>query len=117
EHPCFKNSSHFPALYQMAEAMIYPSTFEGFGIPILEALYSRLPVITSNVSCMPEAAGDAAAYIHPFDERDLAAKMKLISADFDVAASMKEKGWQYAQLFNEERTATAVMNVYQKLML
>jgi len=117
EHPSFKNSSHFPAIYQMAQAMIYPSTFEGFGIPVLEALCSRLPVITSNVSCMPEAGGDAAAYIQPFDEKDLAGKMKLISEDLDVAASMKEKGWQHAQRFTAERCATAVMNVYQKLML
>lgn len=116
EHPSFKNSKHFPAIYQMAEAMIYPSTFEGFGIPILEALCSRLPVITSNVSCMPEAGGDAAAYIEPFDENDLASKMKLISQNTALAISMKEKGWLHAQQFTAERCAMNVMNVYKQLL-
>jgi glycosyltransferase involved in cell wall biosynthesis len=115
-HPSFKNSQHFPAIYQMAEALIYPSTFEGFGIPILEALCSRLPVITSNVSCMPEAGGNAAAYIEPFDEKDLAQKMKLISQDSAISASMKEKGWIHAQQFRADLCATAVMNVYKKIL-
>jgi glycosyltransferase involved in cell wall biosynthesis len=116
EHPSFKNSKHFPAIYQMAVAMIYPSTFEGFGIPILEALCSRVPVITSNVSCMPEAGGDAAAYIAPFDEKDLAEKMKAIATDAALAESMKEKGWIHAQKFSAEVCATAVMNVYKKIL-
>jgi glycosyltransferase involved in cell wall biosynthesis len=116
EHPSFKNSNHFPAIYQMAVAMIYPSTFEGFGIPILEALCSRVPVITSNVSCMPEAGGDAAAYISPFDEKDLAEKMKAIATDAALAESMKEKGWIHAQKFSAELCATAVMNVYKKIL-
>ena len=114
DHPSFKNSQHFPAIYQMAEALIYPSTFEGFGIPILEALCSRLPVITSKVSCMPEAGGDAAAYIQPFDEKDLAQKMKLISEDSALAESMKEKGWKQSQKFKADLCASAVMEVYKK---
>jgi glycosyltransferase involved in cell wall biosynthesis len=116
EHPSFKNSNHFPAIYQMAVAMIYPSTFEGFGIPILEALCSRVPVITSNVSCMPEAGGDAAAYISPFDEKDLAEKMNAIATDAALSESMKEKGWIHAQKFSAELCATAVMNVYKKIL-
>jgi glycosyltransferase involved in cell wall biosynthesis len=116
EHPSFKNSKHFPAIYQMAVAMIYPSTFEGFGIPMLEALCSRVPVITSNVSCMPEAGGDAADYISPFDEKDLAEKMKAIAKNAALAESMKEKGWIHAQKFSAELCATGVMNVYKKIL-
>lgn len=112
----FKSSAHFPAIYQMAEAMIYPSTFEGFGIPILEALFSRVPVITSNVSCMPEAGGDAALYIDPYDYESLSLKMENIANDKTLAASITEKGWVHAQNFSQQKTAAHVMNVYKKLM-
>jgi glycosyltransferase involved in cell wall biosynthesis len=112
----FKTSAHFPAIYQMAEALIYPSVFEGFGIPVLEALFSRLPVITSSVSCMPEAGGDAAAYIQPFDHEALSLKMEAIAGNKALAELMKEKGWLHAQQFTTAKTATAVMNLYKKLM-
>lgn len=112
----FKSSAHFPAIYQMAEAMIYPSTFEGFGIPILEALFSRVPVITSNVSCMPEAGGDAALYIDPYDYESLSLKMENIANNKTMAASITEKGWGHAQNFSQQKTAAHVMNVYKKLM-
>lgn len=112
----FKSSAHFPAIYQMAEALIYPSTFEGFGIPILEALFSRVPVITSNVSCMPEAAGDAAAYIDPYDFESLALKMEAIAHDKTLAATMTEKGWDHAQKFTAQKCAEQVNNVYKKLI-
>jgi len=116
EQQAFKSSEHFPAIYQMAEALIYPSRFEGFGIPILEALNSRVPVITTNVSCMPEAGGDAAAYIEPFDHVTLASKMEGIATDKLLVESMQEKGWLHAQHFTPARTAAGVMKVYQKLI-
>ncbi len=112
-HPQFKNSTHFPAIYQMAEALIYPSTFEGFGIPILEAMCSKLPVITSNVSCMPEAGGDGALYVDPFDEKDIADKIFAVATNNNLAESLKEKGWLQAQKFTREKCATAVMQVYK----
>jgi glycosyltransferase involved in cell wall biosynthesis len=111
----FKNSADFPAIYQQAVAMIYPSTFEGFGIPVLEALCSKLPVITSNVSCLPEAGGDAALLIDPFSVNEMAAAMQHIFNDTNFAAEMKVKGLVHAEQFSQEKTATTVMNVYKKL--
>jgi glycosyltransferase involved in cell wall biosynthesis len=112
----FQNAADFPAIYQSAIAMIYPSFFEGFGIPVLEALCSRLPVITSNVSCLPEAGGDAAWYVNPNSAEEIATGMKKIVSDNALAQSMKDKGWRHAQNFTQQKTSAAVINVYRKLV-
>lgn len=111
----YKSSADFPAIYQMATAMIYPSIFEGFGIPVLEALCSRLPVITSNLSCMPETGGDAALYINPDNENELAAAMLAVASDTALRNSMIEKGMAHAQKFTQQKCAAAVMDVYKSL--
>jgi glycosyltransferase involved in cell wall biosynthesis len=103
-------------IYQLATAMIYPSFFEGFGIPVLEALWSRLPVITSNVSCLPEVGGDAAYYVNPANAEEIAEGMKRIYTDKALAESMKEKGWLYAQNFSPRKCATVVMEVYKSIV-
>lgn len=112
----FRSSTDFPAIYQSAAALLYPSLFEGFGIPILEALESGLPVITSNVSCMPETGGDAALYIDPFDDKALAEKMRIVAEDQTLAAAMVEKGYAHAKKFSPGKCAAAVMNVYKELV-
>jgi glycosyltransferase involved in cell wall biosynthesis len=111
----FQTSADFPAIYQQALAMIYPSVFEGFGLPVLEALWSRIPVITSNVSCLPETGGDAAYYVDPYRAEEIAEGMTKIAGDEALVASMIAKGWQHAQRFTNERHAEAVMQVYQSL--
>lgn len=111
----FQSAIDFPAIYQSSLAMIYPSFFEGFGIPILEALWSNVPVITSNVSCLPEAGGDAAYYVNPNCAEEIAEGMKKIYTDKLFADEMKAKGWQYAQNFTQQKCADAVMNVYKKI--
>jgi glycosyltransferase involved in cell wall biosynthesis len=111
----FQSATDFPAIYQSAVAMIYPSFFEGFGIPVLEALWSRLPVITSNISCLPEAGGAGAYYVNPANAEEIAVAMKKIYSDKLFSASMVEKGWQHAQNFTPLKHAEAVMNVYKRL--
>lgn len=111
----FLRAEDFPAIYQMASAMLYPSFFEGFGIPVLEALWSRLPVITSRVSSLPEAGGDGACYVNPASAVEMAEAMKKILQEPGWAAELAEKGWQHAQRFTNERTAAAVMGVYQSV--
>jgi glycosyltransferase involved in cell wall biosynthesis len=113
--PAFRSAADFPAIYQQAIAMIYPSFFEGFGIPVLEALCSRLPVITSNVSCLPEAGGNAAYYVDPSSAEEIAAGMRTIYFDKTMTAAMIERGLVHAEKFTEQLTAAAIMNVYEQL--
>jgi glycosyltransferase involved in cell wall biosynthesis len=112
----FKSAEDFPAIYQLATALIYPSIFEGFGIPILEALWSKTPVITSNVSCMPETGGDAAFYINPASEEAMANAMLKVTTDNELRKAMIEKGWQHAHHFTQEACAASVMKVYEQLL-
>ncbi|HEY6506174.1 MAG TPA: glycosyltransferase family 1 protein [Chitinophagaceae bacterium] len=111
----FQSAVDFPAIYQSAIAMIYPSFFEGFGIPVLEALWSRLPVITSNTSCLPEAGGEGAYYVNPGSAEEIVEAMKRIYFDKDLAATMIEKGWKHAQNFTQHRCAGSVMEVYKSV--
>lgn len=112
----FQNAKDFPAIYQSATAMIYPSFFEGFGIPVLESLWSRLPVITSNVSSLPEVGGDAVYYVDPQRAEEIAEGMKKIASDASFAESLKEKGWHQAQKFTLQKCAESVMNVYKNFI-
>jgi glycosyltransferase involved in cell wall biosynthesis len=112
----FKTSNDFPAIYQAASIFIYNSLFEGFGIPILEAMYSGVPVIASNTSCMPETGGDAALYVNPTNEMELANTINLIWNDEQKAKEMAEKGYKQAQNFTTEKCTNAVMEVYKKVI-
>lgn len=111
----FQKATDFPAIYQSSLAMLYPSFFEGFGIPVLEALWSRVPVITSNVSCLPEAGGDGALYVNPSDASEIAQAMKRILTEPALVEEMKNKGWVHAQKFTQEKCAKEVMDVYTSL--
>jgi glycosyltransferase involved in cell wall biosynthesis len=113
--PGFKSAADFPAIYQQAIALIYPSIFEGFGIPILEALCSGTPVITSNISCMPETGGNAALYVDPFNDTTMAAAMEQLATNTDLRTDLIEKGYLHAQNFTRPVTAQKVMELYQSL--
>src|SRR5689334_8555807 len=111
----FQSGEDLPAIFQSATAMIYPSFFEGFGIPVLEALWSRLPVITSNVSSLPEVGGTAVYYVNPQRAEEIAEGMKKIGNDQQFANDLKEKGSLQAKKFSQQNCAEAVMNVYKEL--
>lgn len=112
----FQQPGIMAAMYQMAVALIYPSFFEGFGIPVLEGLWSKIPVITSNTSCLPEAGGDGAYYVNPSDVNALAEAMQKVYIDDRLRNKMIEQGWQHAQKFTLEKCTAAVMNVYKKVV-
>lgn len=104
-----------PALYQGAKALIYPSFFEGFGIPILEAMWCRTPVITSTGSCFGETAGDAALYIDPASPESIANAMAEVVNNPTAMEVLKEKGSRQAEKFTRDKCAAEVMKVYQSL--
>ena len=112
----YKLATDFPAIYQQATCMIYPSIFEGFGIPVLEALWSRIPVITSNISCLPETGGDAAYYVGPFKVEEMAEAITNVVNDEALKSSMIQKGWDHAQNFTQQKCAAGVMGVYKQLI-
>ncbi|MEJ7589152.1 MAG: glycosyltransferase family 1 protein [Ferruginibacter sp.] len=114
--PAFMTAADFPAIYQQATALIYPSLFEGFGLPVLEALWSRLPVICSNISSLPEVAGDAALYFSPADYESLAAHMMDIATHPQIADALKDLGYKQAQKFTPATYAGNIMEVYNKVM-
>jgi len=104
-----------PALYQGAKALIYPSFFEGFGIPILEAMWCRTPVVTSTGSCFGETAGDAALYIDPANPESIANAMAEVVNNPTAMEVLKEKGSRQAEKFTRDKCAAEVMKVYQSL--
>jgi glycosyltransferase involved in cell wall biosynthesis len=114
--PSFKHATDFPAIYQQARCLIYPSIAEGFGIPVLEALWSKTPVITSNISCLPETGGDAAFYVDPFKVEEMAEAIVQVLQNESLRATMINKGWQHAQQFTQRNCADGVMNVYKSLL-
>ncbi len=113
--PEFRNPETLAAIYQLSIAMIYPSFFEGFGAPVLEAMWSKVPVITSNVSCLPEVGGDAAYYVDPNSPEEMAVGMKKIYNDNELVRSMKEKGWVQALKSTPEIYAANLMNIYKSV--
>ncbi len=111
----FRSSKDLPAIYQCATAMIYPSVYEGFGLPVLEGLWSGTPVITSGTSCLPEAGGDAAYYIDPLSVGELVTAMGKVATEEQLRASMIQKGFTHARAFTTTALAQNTMQTYLKL--
>ena len=107
--------SDLPAIYRSAAVFIYPSFFEGFGIPVIEALSSGVPVIAATGSCLEEAGGQDSVYIHPEDDRELADRILEIVNDESLANRMKEAGKIYVRRFDDEQIASEVIRIYQTL--
>ncbi len=101
----FVSDADLPALYAMAEAFVYPSLYEGFGIPILEAMSAGTPVISSNTSSMPEAGGDAALYVDPRDWDALADALARVLKDAALRAKLRALGLEQAKKFSWDKAA------------
>jgi glycosyltransferase involved in cell wall biosynthesis len=105
-----------PALYNGADLFVFPSLYEGFGLPVLEAMACGTPVVTSNSSSLPEVAGDAALLVDPYDVEAIAAAMVRVLADPDLAEALRQKGLRRAGEFTWERTARETIAVYEQVL-
>lgn len=105
-----------PALYQGASLFIYPSQYEGFGIPIVEALQSGVPVIAAKGSCLEESGGPDSRYISPNNEVELAEQIMIVSRDKELTNNMIEKGKAYAKQFSDMAIAQQLMKIYTELI-
>ncbi len=104
------------ALLQSALAMVYPSLYEGFGLPILEGFASQIPVITSSTTSIPEVAGDAACYVDPLDSSDIATKMKQLVNDKMMREEMIKKGLKKVETFSWEQCAEEHLKLFAKII-
>ncbi|QNK62111.1 glycosyltransferase family 4 protein [Pedobacter sp. PAMC26386] len=108
--------SDLPSIYQLATVFVYPSFYEGFGIPIIEALYGRIPVVSATGSCLEEAGGPFSLYVDPNDTVALAKAINLVLTDQALAERMKEEGLKYAQKFNTSTLASQLMDSYRNMI-
>lgn len=105
-----------PALYHSAKLFVLPSLYEGFGLPLLEAMAARLPVVTSTSSAMPEVTGDHAVLADPHSTEELTAAMQKLLEDQETAAKMGEAGRVHARRFTWERTALATKMFFEEAL-
>lgn len=109
------SNQHLQYIYHKAAALIYPSLYEGFGLPVAEALLCKTPVITSTVSCLPEAGGPHSLYINPHQPKELANAIEQVLTQPSLVETMKTEGYHYAsQTFSAKTVTNQLMECYKK---
>jgi glycosyltransferase involved in cell wall biosynthesis len=101
-----------PALYQGASVFLYPSFFEGFGIPIVEAAVSHIPIIAATGSCLEEAGGEASKYVQPNDSEGLVRHIEILLSDESLRNHQAKQTWEYVQQFSAKPIANQLMKIY-----
>jgi len=102
-------------LYRLTSVFVFPSLYEGFGLPPLEAMASGAPVVTSNVSSLPEVAGDAAVLVDPYDPRSIADGIRRVLAEPELQAALRERGLRRAGEFSWEQSIRRVRQIYGEI--
>gem|GEM_PF-185327 len=110
----YVDDTSLAALYRRAELLAFPSLYEGFGLPILEAMSYGTPVVATNTSAIPEVGGDAAFYVDPGDEKALAEAIRRVRNDAQLAASLRERGLVRAAATTWTKTAAATLDVLER---
>lgn len=106
-----------PALYRYATIFAYPSLYEGFGLPVLEAMACGTPVLTSNTSSLPEVVGKAALLIDPTNKESIADGLSSLLTDIKLRSIYRDLGWEHSKLFKWERTAAMTSEVFLSAFL
>ena len=103
-------------IYQMSDVFVYPSIFEGFGIPIIEALYSKTPVITSKGGVFPEAGGPDSCYIDPSNTEEFSKAIENLLNDEQKRTEMADRGFTFVQKFNDDVIANEIKQLYRSIL-
>lgn len=112
----YVDAHDLPVVYRSAQATIFPSIYEGFGLPILESFASGTPVITSHTASMPEVGGDAAIYIDPYNSRDITEALRGLIGSSSLQKQLHDRGIERARQFTWEKTARATLDVFNSSM-
>lgn len=113
--PGYVDQKDLNVLYSSAEAFLFPSLYEGFGIPVLEAMACGTPVLTSHSSSLPEVAGEAAYYVNPSEEDAITEGMKALADDPGLRQELIKKGFERIKRFSWRQTALQTLEVYASL--
>lgn len=111
---CIKDED-LPYLYNAALAFVFPSLYEGFGLPVLEAMACGCPVITSNISSLPEVGGEAILYVDPYNIDEIAKAMKKVLVNEDLREKLRQKGLAQAKKFSWEKTARETLKILEQI--
>ena len=110
------SNEQLSVIYKKAELLVYPSDYEGFGLPIVEALFSHTPVIAARGTCLEETGGKDSIYIEAQNIEEMADAIERVLTDTTLAQKMSENGWQHAQQFRREMAALQTINIYKALI-
>ncbi|MGB1207473.1 MAG: glycosyltransferase family 4 protein [Chitinophagales bacterium] len=110
------SQKHLPSIYRCAKVYINPSLFEGFGIPVIEALFSRIPVVCSDNVCFREAAGKGAVYVDAENVEEMAEAIHKCLTEGALRMDLIMYGWEHAQQFRQDKTAEKMFEIYKHLV-
>ena len=113
--PGFVADEDLSALYSSADVMVFPSLYEGFGLPVLESMACGVPVLASNISCLPEVAGSAALFVDPRDVEAMSAAMLKLVSNMDLRENLRKKGFERVEQFSWQSSAANLLRVYRDL--
>ena len=112
----YVSAEHLVALMRGARALLFPSLYEGFGLPVLEAMSLGTPVMTSNTASLPEVAGDAAILVDPLDVEDMARAIRALDCDGDLRSELRARGLKRAELFSPENYQKRIADLYRRII-
>jgi alpha-1,3-rhamnosyl/mannosyltransferase len=111
----YTSDAELKYLYSSAGALVFPSIYEGFGLPIIEAQAMGVPVVTSDLSCMPEVAGEAALLVDPYNVQEISGALEQVMLDEDLRQKLKVSGLRNARQYSWDKTAVKTLDVYSRL--